>query len=213
MLLRRAQRSQEPAEPAAAGQGSDPKAPLSTGGRTVAAAPPRLAWVANKPAQPCGPAGAPEAACSAGPCLRLPQAPASLGQSAARAALAGHTGLGFDVAPCLSTSSNNEGTRSKPTSAPAAWASQSSTTVSKSASATSAGRDSSSCGAVWRTAGRCRMRAGWKCDEIPIIKSGTIISRDTRTGGNCCGSCAARGRSLGVRQGFPATAVRFQTTR
>eukprot|EP00964_Phaeocystis_antarctica_P133456 scaffold97655_cov63-Phaeocystis_antarctica.AAC.5 len=51
-LLRRAQRSQEPAEPAAAGQGSDPKAPLSTGGRTAAATPPRLAWVANKLAQP-----------------------------------------------------------------------------------------------------------------------------------------------------------------
>ena len=42
------------------------------------------------------PAGSPEASLSAGSHLRLLQAPASLGQSAARAALAGHTGLGFD---------------------------------------------------------------------------------------------------------------------
>ena len=43
------------------------------------------------------PASAPEAAFSARACLRLPQAPARLGPSAARAALAGHTGLAFDA--------------------------------------------------------------------------------------------------------------------
>ena len=43
------------------------------------------------------PAGSPEATISASSCLRLPGAPASLGQSAACAALAGHTGRVFDA--------------------------------------------------------------------------------------------------------------------
>ena len=42
------------------------------------------------------PAGAPQAPLSARPCLGLPQASASLGQSAAWAALAGHIGRAFD---------------------------------------------------------------------------------------------------------------------
>ena len=43
------------------------------------------------------PAGSPEAPLSAGPCLRLPGASGSLGQSAAWAALAGHIGLVFHI--------------------------------------------------------------------------------------------------------------------
>eukprot|EP00964_Phaeocystis_antarctica_P147023 scaffold113496_cov66-Phaeocystis_antarctica.AAC.2 len=43
------------------------------------------------------PAGAPKISSSARSRLRLPQAPASLGQSAAWAVLAGHTGLVFDI--------------------------------------------------------------------------------------------------------------------
>eukprot|EP00964_Phaeocystis_antarctica_P025385 scaffold14265_cov58-Phaeocystis_antarctica.AAC.4 len=43
------------------------------------------------------PAGSPEAPFSARPCLRLPRASASLGQSAAWAALAGHIGLVFHI--------------------------------------------------------------------------------------------------------------------
>eukprot|EP00964_Phaeocystis_antarctica_P031389 scaffold17765_cov71-Phaeocystis_antarctica.AAC.5 len=43
------------------------------------------------------PAGAPEASFSARSCLGLPGASASLGESAAWAALAGHTGLVSDV--------------------------------------------------------------------------------------------------------------------
>ena len=44
-----------------------------------------------------GPAGAPEATVSARSSRWLPQAPASLRQSAARSALAGHIGLLFDA--------------------------------------------------------------------------------------------------------------------
>ena len=44
------------------------------------------------------PAGSSEAAFRVRSCLRLPQASVSLGQSAGWAALAGHTGLGFDIA-------------------------------------------------------------------------------------------------------------------
>ena len=40
------------------------------------------------------------AALSVRSCPRLPQAPAHLGQSAAWVALAGHTGLGIDIAAC-----------------------------------------------------------------------------------------------------------------
>eukprot|EP00964_Phaeocystis_antarctica_P116782 scaffold80691_cov51-Phaeocystis_antarctica.AAC.2 len=43
------------------------------------------------------PAGSLEAALSARPCRRLPRALASLGQSAAWAALVGHSGRGFDI--------------------------------------------------------------------------------------------------------------------
>ena len=43
------------------------------------------------------PARSPRASLSARVCLRLPKALASLGQSASRAALAGHTGLEFDA--------------------------------------------------------------------------------------------------------------------
>ena len=57
---------------------------------------------------PCGetswlrprPAGSPEAPFSARSCSRLPQASASVGQSASWAALAGHTGLVFDLGAC-----------------------------------------------------------------------------------------------------------------
>ena len=47
------------------------------------------------------PAGAPEASCSAGACLRLPQPAASLGQSAAWAALASLGGSGRPYRPCF----------------------------------------------------------------------------------------------------------------
>ena len=43
------------------------------------------------------PAGSPEAPLSARACPRLPQAPASLGQPAAWAVLAGHMGLVFHI--------------------------------------------------------------------------------------------------------------------
>ena len=46
------------------------------------------------------PAGSPEASFSARSCSRLPQASASVGQSASWAALAGHTGLVFDLGAC-----------------------------------------------------------------------------------------------------------------
>ena len=50
------------------------------------------------------PAGSPEAPSSARSCLRLPRASASLGQSAAWAALAGHIGLVFHIAHARRTS-------------------------------------------------------------------------------------------------------------
>ena len=61
--------------------------------------------VENKPAQPSASwrkASGRKAEFSAGARLRLPQAPASLGQPAALAALAGHVGLAFDMGACWS---------------------------------------------------------------------------------------------------------------
>eukprot|EP00964_Phaeocystis_antarctica_P056850 scaffold33579_cov58-Phaeocystis_antarctica.AAC.3 len=69
----------------------------------------RHAYVENKAAQTdlgqsVGSPGAPFRARS---CLRLPRASASLGQSAAWAALTGHTGLGFSIAACPSRPSSS----------------------------------------------------------------------------------------------------------
>ena len=52
------------------------------------------------------PAGSPEAAFTAGSCFRLPQASASLGQSASWAALVCHIGLAFIIG--IATAATNE---------------------------------------------------------------------------------------------------------
>eukprot|EP00964_Phaeocystis_antarctica_P037226 scaffold21268_cov60-Phaeocystis_antarctica.AAC.1 len=59
------------------------------------------------------PAGSPEAPSSARSCLRLPRASASLGQSAAWAALAGHIGLVFHIGATIGP----RGPRPRPRSA------------------------------------------------------------------------------------------------